>query len=583
MIGMVATLIALTIFFLASAVSGLSGSPVLEHLRIFLLAAFSAVAALWLYDTVKRVNDLPRLSELETLVEERTARLQSIIDSSPIAIIQIDKRGTVELWNTAAEHLFGWKEQEVLGKRLPIVPEDKEREFQRILAYTLNHRQLPSIVTKRQHKNGNVLDVCIWNAPFHPARSLDSSAMVMIADISEQMRMSERLSEAKAEAERANLAKSRFLAHMSHEMRTPLTSILGFADLLHNDTQVPEHDRKYVDAILRNGFSLASLIDDLLDVSKIEAGEMKLDVQPVEIRELLEDVKTSLSIKAEAKEIEFDVVTSDRVPGEVCVDALRLRQILVNVAGNAIKFTDQGRVSIEVDHNGTELVIAVKDTGPGIAENQVHRLFRPFQQAHTGVAAKYGGTGLGLSLSRQLAHLMDGDVYLKRTVLGEGSEFEIRVAAKTVAQDSNRQGKLSRNALPLALRSRRILVADDADDNLALVTHYLEDAGAQVSTASDGREAIQRALRGRFDAILMDIQMPGMDGIAAIEQLRAANYKASVIALTAFALPEERIQLMKAGFAAYVTKPINPKRLIQTVASCMPPLTVVSTDSLPAQ
>jgi len=556
----------LALFFLLTAGFGLSGRPSIEHMRVFLLSAFAITAAIWLFDTVIRIRDLPRLSELEKQVQERTATLQTVIDASPIAIIRVHFDGTVAMWNPAAERLFGWQADEVLGKPLPIIPDGKQQEFQGLLADTLYNKQHPGLITQRRHRDGHLIDVCIWNAPLRTGKRREETAMVMLADMTQEKQLTENLAQAKAQAERANSAKSKFLAHMSHEIRTPLTSILGFGDLLNSEKSDEEQRRKYVNAIVRNGHALATLIDDLLDLSKVEAGEMKIDPQPVAVRELFEDVKSTLELRATNKDLNFNITISDRVPGEVLTDPLRLRQVLINIAGNAVKFTTEGGVSIHADHREGKLFILVKDTGPGIAESQKERLFKPFSQASDSVAQKFGGTGLGLSLSRELVHLMEGELNLKSSTVGVGSEFEIVVSAPIIHPANESISRINLHPSSRVLTGCKILVADDAEDNLALVSHYLWDAGAEVVTAHDGRDAIEKATSDTFDAILMDIQMPEMDGIEALKELKNRQYRPEVIALTAYALPEERERCMAAGFAGYVTKPIQPQRLISTLA-----------------
>lgn len=385
-------------------------------------------------------------------------------------------------------------------------------------------------------------------------------------DISERKRRQFELEAARLEAEQANQTKSLFLANMSHEIRTPLGAILGFTDLLKRDDLDEEERAEFLSIISRNGRSLTRIIDDILDLAKVESG--KLETEHLEFcpQELLEEVRELLAESARLKGLDFLVEVAPGTPARACSDPARARQVLMNLVGNAIKFTAQGAVTVRLSGIGEELTVTVRDTGPGIPAEQRGRLFQAFVQADGTITRRYGGTGLGLILSQRLARLLGGDVVLE----GDGSEpgsvfrFHFRShplqAAGPAAEDNDRD--ISGSS---ALRGRRLLVADDTPDNRVLVTRLLTAEGAAVDLAVNGQEAVAAALSGDYDAVLLDLQMPVVDGYEALRQLQAAGYARPIIALTAHAMTEERERTRRAGCAGHLTKPIDAGELLSTL------------------
>ena len=371
------------------------------------------------------------------------------------------------------------------------------------------------------------------------------------------------MSQAKQAAESANLAKSAFLANMSHEIRTPLGAVVGFSELV-ADPQVPENEKKgYVDAIRRNGELVSSIINDILDLSKIEAGKMEAVLRDIPLSEILTDTKTGLDLQAKEKGVLLKVDVSPDVPGMIHTDALRLRQILINIIGNAIKFTAKGAVEVRLTMEGPQLAIYVKDSGRGISEEQAKRLFAPFSQVDSSSKRKHGGAGLGLVLSKRLAMLLGGDVELFSSRLDHGSTFRV-----TIDPGPLRPAPVSapvRKAAPMVasrLDGLRVLLTDDAADNRVLVSRILKLAGAEVDLASNGREAVSRIHEAKYDVVLMDLQMPVMDGYEATRELRGSGYRGTIIALTAHALADEREKCLASGFDDHLSKPINRDSLV---------------------
>ncbi len=401
----------------------------------------------------------------------------------------------------------------------------------------------------------------------------------IVQDITAQKNSQEELVRAKEAAEASNLAKSTFLANMSHEIRTPLGAIMGFSELIADPLVTGSEKQCYHGAIQRNGELLANIISDILDLSKVDAGKMEVHVVPVALSEILNDTKTLLGLQASEKGVALKIQVDDNVPEIIRTDPLRLRQILSNVVGNAIKFTSKGSISVAVkrgrldDHD--RLLFVVEDTGMGIEKDQVGKLFTPFSQAFPGPVRSAGGTGLGLVLARRLANLLGGDVDLTQTEVNCGSTFAVSVdpgpilGITYVEARRGEQQNLRLQATP-RLDGTKVLLADDAVDNQILVAHILKLAGATVDVASNGREAIERARLERYDVVLMDIQMPVMDGFEATAELRREGYGGKIIALTAFALSGEKQRCLDNGFDDHVSKPINRGVLIEGIRRLRP-------------
>lgn len=372
----------------------------------------------------------------------------------------------------------------------------------------------------------------------------------------------------KLAAEEASLAKSRFLANMSHEIRTPLGAILGFADLLQVGKLSEVEQSEYISTIRRNGDLLLHVINDVLDFSKIEAGKLDLEMQDVPTKELVTGVIRALGLKAQEKQLQLTCLIHDNVPKRLQTDPNRLVQILMNIVGNAIKFTQKGQIEVVVqlrqEHEHSLLVFSVHDTGRGIAPHEISRLFEPFAQADNSMSRTYGGTGLGLVLSRQLARALGGDVVIASSEWGKGSTFEISVRAHPASSSTMAVSSAS-DPEKIDLSSVSVLLVDDSRDNRRLVSHLLQRSGAQVDTAGDGTEAVSKAMESEYDVILMDVQMPGMDGCEATSQLRKQGLGRPIIALTAHAMADEKRRCLAAGFTDHLAKPIDVRKLLETV------------------
>ncbi|HYX33809.1 MAG TPA: response regulator [Oligoflexus sp.] len=379
--------------------------------------------------------------------------------------------------------------------------------------------------------------------------------------------------DARLMAESANATKSAFLANMSHEIRTPLSAMLGFSALLKTTEISVEERNLYVDTINRNGLALTRIIDDILDLAKVEAG--KLDVEEVEFS-LLELIRESIELfreKAKQKGIHLTFFFDDSAPRWISSDSARLRQIFINIIGNAVKFTSEGGVHVTVRSARTvdnihNFSVDVKDSGPGLTFEQKDRLFQPFMQADSSTSRNFGGTGLGLVLSQRLAEALGGGITLSEFSPLKGCTFTINFVARAVFRVESLPPAVNKTGIkphPSRLKGIRVLLVDDSKDNQLLANRILTQSGAIVETADSGLSAITKATEQFFHIILMDIQMPGMDGYEAMKILRSKGFHSPILALTAHAMLDERKKTLEQGFDGHLTKPLNFTELIQTV------------------
>ena len=389
----------------------------------------------------------------------------------------------------------------------------------------------------------------------------------------------EMLRQAHAAAEAATRAKSTFLAHMSHEIRTPMTAITGYADLLLEPGQTEEQRVQRINVIRKNSDHLLLLINGILDLSKIEAGEMTVEHVRCSPAQILNDVASTMRMHAAEKKLRLDVEVHGRIPQTIQSDPTRLKQILLNLAGNAIKFTSDGSVRViarlEEGPPGPRMKFEVADTGPGISPESLGRLFQPFTQLDASTTRKFGGTGLGLAITKKLAKLLGGDVEVQ-SVPGSGSTFTLeiptgpidgvdRLCRTTTSRSVPRTHPL--RPQPLGTVAGKILLAEDNLDNQVMLAHYLRQAGADVTVVGDGQAAYDAVMHSgqSFALVLLDMQMPVLDGYAAASRLRRDGYAGPILALTAHAMDEDRVKCIAAGCTDHLSKPIKREQLIAAV------------------
>ncbi|MGE0528106.1 MAG: response regulator [Bdellovibrionales bacterium] len=367
-------------------------------------------------------------------------------------------------------------------------------------------------------------------------------------------------------AEGANQVKSLFLANMSHEIRTPLNAILGFVELL-KEHSLSRRDRlRFVEIIERTGHGLATIINDILDISKVEAGKLEITKSVCSLQQILNDVQAVLDLRCEEKGIRLRI-SRVALPDIIITDPTRYKQILLNVIGNAIKFTDQGEVTVTWEHRGSQLRCRIEDTGVGISAENIEKLFQPFSQGDLSIRKRFGGTGLGLILSRRLAQLLGGDVKLERSSPGCGSVFvvDISITEGSVEQRVSPARSSAMDGEGLSLRGRKILLVEDSVDNQLLAQHFLHKEGAKVTMVEHGQAAIEALEHGTYDVILMDMQMPVMDGYTATARLRRMGCRVPIIALTAHAMKDDLDRCLQVGCDGFLCKPYRRKDLIRAI------------------
>ncbi len=412
-------------------------------------------------------------------------------------------------------------------------------------------------------------------------------------DVTEEHSVADAIRESEKQAQEASQAKSEFLANMSHEIRTPMTAILGYADLLAKEEHNPEKS-SYLQVIKRNGMFLLDIINDILDLSKIEAGKMDVSRERFDLQRVVADVRSTMDVRAREKRLEFVVEFKGKIPATIEGDPKRVKQILVNLVGNAIKFTETGSVRLVVCYLGNQpqplLQFEVVDTGIGIPEEKLSLLFHPFSQADSSVSRQFGGTGLGLAISQRLARVLGGEITVSSEP-GKGSTFSCTVQVGELADvefiepridqfDSTRDSILSKRRLDC-----RVLIVDDRRDVRFLTHRILKDAGAEVSLAEDGLEAIRQvklSLREErtWELILLDMQMPRLDGYQTATRLREMGFQGAIIALTADAMQGDMNLCLQCGCDAYLSKPIDIQKLLQMVAEYTQQLDVPSVAAL---
>jgi signal transduction histidine kinase/ActR/RegA family two-component response regulator len=389
---------------------------------------------------------------------------------------------------------------------------------------------------------------------------------------------------AKQIAEQANRSKTEFLANMSHEIRTPMTAILGFSELLQSESISPEETHRCLDTVVRNGKHLLAVINQILDLTKIEAGQFEVEQAECNLLELVDDIERLFRPQAEAKGINFTTLIAGELPDSIISDRTRLKQAMVNLVANALKFTKEGSVCLTICHcRVTETInLEISDTGIGLTQAQIKRIFQPFVQADSSTTRKYGGSGLGLAITRKIVHKLGGAVQV-RSELDKGSRFKLVIPTGKRASSSN-VSEFASPAEPVAMLTTsstpalstpdlghaKILVVEDGPDNQRLITHYLGRLNIKPTLADNGQQGVSEALEAwqagePFDLIFMDLQMPVLDGYGATAHLRSVDYQGQIVALTAHALSTDRQRCLDQGFDGYLSKPVSRQQLLDEI------------------
>jgi PAS domain S-box-containing protein len=525
-----------------------------------------------------------RISQHARAAAQAQSRLAAIVESSDDAIVSKSLDGVIQSWNRGAEHLFGYSAKEIVGRHITIIiPPDRLDEETEILKRLRSGQRIDHFETVRMRKDGTPLNISLTISPVRDALGNTVGASKIARDITAQKRSDEERSkllaaerEARSIAERAGLIKDEFLATLSHELRTPLNAIYGWSQLLSAGDMSAEDTRQGLDTIQRNARMQAQLIDDLLDMSRIMAGKVRLDVQRVDLAHIVELAIESVQPTAEAKQIRLRKIIDPRA-GPVSGDPTRLQQVAWNILTNAIKFTPKGgAVDILLERINSHLELNIHDSGIGIAPDFLPRIFDRFRQADASTTRSQGGLGLGLSIVKTLVELHAGTIEAKSPGKDQGSTFIIKLPLAPIRSDELREHPTTFKSLALeenqvSLTGIKVLVVDDEADARELIEHVLAQYKARVLTAANAKEALDLLRSQRPDIIVSDIGMPEKDGYRFIQEVRGLpadqGGKTPAIALTAYARSEDRTRAMLAGFQTHIAKPIEPQELIATVGN----------------
>lgn len=526
-------------------------------------------------------------------------RLAAIVASSDDAIISKDLDSMVTSWNAGAERIFGYSAEEMIGTPIMrLIPLDRQAEEKDILSRIRRGERVDHFETIRMAKDGRLLNVSITVSPIKDSTGTVIGASKVARNITERkmaeadlkkalaetetanrerLLLLEREQEARAQAERASRMKDEFLATLSHELRTPLNAVLGWTHILKQGKSQGDELIQGLATIERNARVQAQIIEDLLDMSRIISGKVRLDVQRIDLPAILNASLDTVRAAADAKGVRLQS-TIDPFAGPISGDPNRLQQIFWNLLNNAIKFTSKGgRVQVLLERVNSHIEVSVADTGEGIAAEFLPYVFERFQQADASTTRRHGGLGLGLAIVKQLVELHGGSVRVKSAGIGQGATFVVHLPLVAVHHESEKDRRhpraLQRENQPLpevSLANVRALVVDDEADARELVKKLLEMAGAKVAMAGSASEAMERILASPLDVLVCDIGMPEEDGYSLIGRVRALKGKENAlpaIALTAYARSEDRTKAIRSGFQNHLAKPVEPAELLAVVGS----------------
>ncbi|WP_413700509.1 Hpt domain-containing protein [Psychromonas sp. KJ10-10] len=516
-------------------------------------------------------------------------RVRSALDTMAEGLLVLDIKQNIVLANEAFSQLVKEDPEKIMGRNIekfnwrhadknngiPIVIEQK---YPWKIALETSSLQMNHMLYLEldEHTRHTFMVNC---SPVLGQNGKVAGMMVSFDDITELEEKEIELRRSKEEAEMANRAKSDFLSHMSHEIRTPMNAILGFTEvLMRGNKNDPVENERYLSTISSSGKHLLGLINDILDLSKVEAGRIEVENVVTPVHKIVQEVVKIMSVKAREKNIQLEFIALDSMPESVITDVAKVRQILTNLVGNSIKFTEKGSVKLishyHVEGKKSRLTIDVVDTGIGMSRQQLDSVFQPFVQADSSITRRFGGTGLGLTISKRFAEALGGDIKVT-SKSGEGSCFTLSIELQTVAgckwlspeqviQETIAQDEEQK--VTWTFPDAKVLVIDDGVENRDLLDVILTDAGLKVQTGVNGKEGLIKSLTKPFDLILMDIQMPVMDGYTAVGLMREKGITIPVIALTAHAMKGAESECLVAGYSGYMTKPIDIDKLLKTLA-----------------
>ena len=536
------------------------------------------------------------LRESQQELELAHDRYVDLYDFAPVGYLTLDLKGMISAVNLTASALLGVPRNELIDRPLGtyVAKDSKAIFFRHLREIGARDGCNTPVEIVMQPRNGEARHIRLESAAVEAEDGSPNCRTVMV-DITERKQAEEKvklyqehleelviertreLDLEKERAESASKAKSEFLANMSHEIRTPMTCIIGMAELL-SETKLDKKQADCVAGLTKSGDSLLSVINDILDISKVEAGLIELEDINFNLADEIERVLSIFEYKAGMKGIKLQKIIPPHVPNYLLGDPIRLRQILINLIGNALKFTESGEIIISIEcekpsncDETYDLIVSVSDTGIGVPEHKLETIFTEFSQADSSTTRTYGGTGLGLSISKKLVELMGGRLWVKSKE-GEGCTFYFTLNMKVVSHEKALEKEPTVSLIDSNERPLNILLADDAEDNRMLVKAFLKDTPHTLDMAENGEEAVEMFTANEYDLVLMDMQMPVMDGYTATRIIRgweSRNERKAipVIAFTAHALQEEIAKYGEAGCTKHLSKPFKKKELIETIHS----------------
>lgn len=519
-------------------------------------------------------RDITERKRFETQLKMFSKALDSAHDSALIT----DLEGKLVYANLATQRIFGWPQESLTGNSIKIFFQN-EAQVRWILAHATGEGWSGQIVCQRRDQQPFPALVSV-SPVYGDDDTIPTAVSIILRDITQQEQIKAELASKNLELARANRLKSEFLANMSHELRTPMTSILGFSSLLEQQIYGNLNDRQYlyVNQIHQSGEHLLALINEVLDLSKVEAGQMELHVKSIAVEALCRDVLTMIIAQAEIKELTVHRPVTSNLP-PLIADEMRIRQMLLNLLSNAIKFSYKGKaIGLEVRQAGDRLLMTVWDEGIGIPKEKQSLLFQPFQQLDSSLSRQYEGTGLGLALTQRLARLHGGDIKVESEV-GLGTQFTIDlpldcrpVIQQEAYQDSPDNAEINYNntlsPLPEKLPTGQVLLVEDNPINALLLEHMLNYWGYETIHRPDGQAALDWLAYNHPILVLMDIHLPGMDGLEVTRKIRQNPdwQDIPIVATTAFASDRDRDRCLEAGLQDYISKPINSVKLVSILA-----------------
>ncbi|MFH7320204.1 PAS domain S-box protein [Desulfurivibrio sp. D14AmB] len=559
-------------------------TPLLKRVRLTFIkvaaVTFSAALLLYLLQLLVVHRAQRILRDQARSLEDKTASIKAIVETAADGIITTDQQGRILTFNHAAENIFGYAAAEIVGRNVKeLMPEPHQARHDQYMRRHLEDGDT-KIVGGRAEVTGRRRDGSTFPL------SLAISEMTIGAekhftaigrDISDQKETEAALIASREAAEKANRAKGDFLANISHEIRTPMNAIIGLTHLCLK-TELTAKQRDFLQKVYDSAQSLLRMLNDVLDFSKIEAGKLEVEAVPFSPAEVLGQLGAIVEAKIEARKLRFTIATAPEVPARVIGDPLRLSQVLINLVSNAVKFTHRGEIAVQTEvaeERAHDLLLrfTVRDSGIGMTPEQCALVFQPFCQADTSTTRKYGGTGLGLAICRELVELMGGAIRVESSP-GVGSTFIFLIQVGRVDPESadSRPGPAAAQG-ENRLRGSRLLLAEDDAVNRQVAQELLADLGIHLTVVENGAQALARLNHEEFDGVLLDLQMPVMDGITTAGKIRAqARFKTlPLIAITANAMACDREKCRAAGINDHIDKPINPHKMLTTLVRWIVP------------